>query len=533
MSFRKFIAESQLLLEYDAEKTWAQHGKKAVNQAYWNNTQAVDDHPVVKKISHNLDHNLEYEDPHAIHTKDLQGEPIVNTANHELLTHFEAGDPTQNKKYVQHIARMYGNSGINRIEDIRTRVKPALAKFDDLAKRKILPAEHRDIGKVKSLGQLEDLVDAHSEDQSNKELSRAEHEQMKKEATITEHPTYTHVIPHTEKASNYFGRGTRWCTTSSAADEYGMGESAFEDHNSQGPLQIFIPKNPQYKDDKGRQEKYQFHLATNQFMNEKDEPVHSDGTIFGSKFSAPKEILKHVDDYKKSVAQAATTTEAMTHPERAIRTEYMSDHAKPEDFEKMLPTASAVDIHHLTLNRNFTGEHALKVMNENPHSGAKINSVKNDWYDDEHHAALKDHALYKDHDPEVTANVARYYSKRLTPKDLTHLTNKAIDSKSDSIINLLAQHPGTSREDRERLLNETGGSGPYFLAASVHTPPDMLTKLAGHDEHRIAAEAINNHNSPPEAGVAAIQNHEVSGAATWALDKAEAGNKWSEDSRSL
>jgi len=67
------------------------------------------------------------------------------------------------------------------------------------------------------------------------------------------------VIPHTEGASQYFGKGTAWCT---AGDTH----CAFRNYDKDGPLYIIILKG----DANG---KYQLHKHTMQFMNSSDEPV--------------------------------------------------------------------------------------------------------------------------------------------------------------------------------------------------------------------------------------------------------------------
>ena len=63
--------------------------------------------------------------------------------------------------------------------------------------------------------------------------------------------------PTTEKGARYYGRNTTWCT---AATENNM----FNIYNAKGPLYIIQSKSD-YKD------KYQLHLESKQFMNDKDE----------------------------------------------------------------------------------------------------------------------------------------------------------------------------------------------------------------------------------------------------------------------
>ena len=70
---------------------------------------------------------------------------------------------------------------------------------------------------------------------------------------------YKVVIPHSHKASCYFGKNTRWCTT--AADD-----ARYHDkYSKDGPLYIILHK-PTNK-------RWQFHFESQQYMNEKDENI--------------------------------------------------------------------------------------------------------------------------------------------------------------------------------------------------------------------------------------------------------------------
>mgnify|MGYP003288438505 CR=1 FL=1 len=64
------------------------------------------------------------------------------------------------------------------------------------------------------------------------------------------------IIPHTQEASCYYGKGTQWCTAAERSHNY------FEQYNSQGPLYINIDKNSGAK--------YQFHFESDSFMDEID-----------------------------------------------------------------------------------------------------------------------------------------------------------------------------------------------------------------------------------------------------------------------
>lgn len=290
----QILSESyRLLLEYDIEKTKKAHGEKALKVA------------LARKDEHG---DAYLRDVHGLHSgtfhTTLPGTSKEN-ATHELISQFEEGDPTPQKKYVQHIARIYGNGGYNRHEDVFSRGKDALEKFHDLSTRKVLPQEHRDIGKIKSLDQLEDLVDAHADKLSGKEESKSHHEAMKSQATITEHGSFTHIIPHTAEASKHFGKGTKWCT---AAKNNNMHDS----YAHQGPLQQYVPKEPKYPG-----EKYQYHYSTGQLMNEQDKAVTKTGH---------PDIDNHIAAYEREADHAHQSTAGFDHPEGIVRRKTLAKH---------------------------------------------------------------------------------------------------------------------------------------------------------------------------------------------------------------
>jgi hypothetical protein len=520
MTFKRFGAfiseDAQLLLEYDADKTWQQHGKKAVDHAV--NTAGVDDHSIVSSIADTFNAG-HHKDPYALHTTDHEDEPVVNLANHALLHHLEKGDPTPNKKYVQHIARIYGNGGVNRLEDIHARMKPALAKFDELAKRKVIPAEHRDIGKVKSLSQLEDLVDEHSNSESGRALDKAHHEKMKSQATITDHPEFTHIVPHTQAAASHFGKGTRWCTTSDETPDADNGfeheTTMFDHYNKDGPLQIMIPKNPSYKG-----EKYQYHYSSDQFMNEKDEPVRMPGITYH--YDAPEghpAVTKHVGDYKEKMDALAQTPEALNHPETGIHNKFLEQHATHDDLMQLAPVLKPDDYEIAKHNKNYSAKHALKIMDANPNPAVREKAVKgNDFFREDHLDELKAKGI-SDKDPSVNAATINYWAHSLGSDKLKSATDKAISTQHEGLIGALARDQNLSQDDRERLITKTGTTGPRLVASSDTTPIDTLTKLAGHSDLDTSVNAVmtGNRGRHSSVALAALNNHQHS-AGKFAID---------------
>ena len=225
MLFREFIAESfsVFLLEYSREKTLEA----------WNTK---------------LETRIKLE-------TDLGKKPISTAYTLESL---ERSDPTPNKQYVQWLVKAYVNGSW--LEDLISRGKDNLIKFELLKKKKIIRPEHADIGKFKLLKNLEDAMEQY-------EIPEEENTDKGSSSVIEDNQEFKAIVPHTEKAACYYGQGTRWCT---AAKNGNM----FKHYDDDNDLVIIIPKKPEYTG-----EKYQLFNNDSAFlgyftiMNEKDEEV--------------------------------------------------------------------------------------------------------------------------------------------------------------------------------------------------------------------------------------------------------------------
>lgn len=203
-------------------------------------------------------------------------------------------DPTTNRQYLQWIATQYAN-GHFRLEDAR-RVRSAIDTFN---KRKG-ELNQRDIGQYRTVADLESAVeDIQGEDHtSNKERIKL----SKGEITdVLDTDQFRVLTPLTLAAAQIYGRGTKWCTTQSEEEldlecftEFMGGcvsldddgddtDEAFEEcerrgfklchgtffdiYTRKGPLYIIINKQT------GR--KWQLHIPTEQFMDERDQTISS------------------------------------------------------------------------------------------------------------------------------------------------------------------------------------------------------------------------------------------------------------------
>ena len=156
--------------------------------------------------------------------------------------------------------------GINRWEDIASRLIPAIKKFEVLKRKPNLnpPLPTRDLNQIKSLSQLEDITEKYQEKELASKSEKASEEEQafydSKQATLVYNDDQIKVVvPHTMEASQYFGRNTRWCTAAKT-------NNRFNAYNKKGPLYIVLIKQ--------ENKRWQFHWPSKQFMNEADEEIN-------------------------------------------------------------------------------------------------------------------------------------------------------------------------------------------------------------------------------------------------------------------
>jgi len=141
-----------------------------------------------------------------------------------------------------------------------------------------------EINNINSLTELEDLVNINENNLNLIDLKHGKKEQIKEEhkkikeigeddvSIELETDNLFVYIPTSEAGSKYYGSGTRWCTASNTRNMY-------KSYSKKGPLYIIQSK-------KNKEDKYQLHFVTEQFMNNKDKPIN----IFF--------LLKHFNDIK-------------------------------------------------------------------------------------------------------------------------------------------------------------------------------------------------------------------------------------------
>jgi hypothetical protein len=174
-----------------------------------------------------------------------------HTNTSDIVNHFaNKADPTKKKTHTQWILNQYKKGNIRQGD--HSRIKEALSNFET-HKGKL---EKKDINQYKSLSHIEKAVEPHLGTTSKRQEKKA----IKSEgADLVHNDKERGVTVHhikTEQASCSYGAGTKWCTT-------GKEDNRFKDHNEDGPMFVIHHG--------GR--KYQFHNASNQFKDEKNDDV--------------------------------------------------------------------------------------------------------------------------------------------------------------------------------------------------------------------------------------------------------------------
>ena len=177
-----------------------------------------------------------------------------------------------NGKYLHWIVREYVN-GYFLAEDV-SQVKEVLEQFH---KRK-QQLNQKDINQY-NFQELEDLMDSMKE-QETPTSKRQQAQKIKTEGAkvVAQDASGTIVQLLTEEAANYYGKGTKWCTT---ADNDNM----FEFYSQKGPLYVLLGS-----DDR----KYQFQFESNEFKNEKNRDV--DINELSDKYSVFDQFLDQAVD---------------------------------------------------------------------------------------------------------------------------------------------------------------------------------------------------------------------------------------------
>ena len=210
----------------------------------------------------------------------------------DILTAIEQADPTPNKEYTQWLAKCYANEA-QKIEDITSKGTDWLKTYHQFKVKKILPDNLRNIANFK-FSQLYDII---ANDELNAKLDAIENAPSKdkgKAQVVFDNSLVRIIVPNDEAAACYYGQGTRWCT---AAKNNNM----YERYTADGNLYIMLPKQPNYEG-----EKYQLHFASNQFMDEGDDPVDNIVELLDMRFGG--DVMQFFFDKEPMIKQWVVVT---------------------------------------------------------------------------------------------------------------------------------------------------------------------------------------------------------------------------------
>ena len=229
---------------------------------------------------------------HDTHARALDSDAIVD--------YFADVDPTRNKLFLQWILKQYQQKKF-RQEDA-PRIQQALANFERYKGK--LP--NKDINAYKSLSDVESAVEPMlGQAASGKEQAR----QTKAEgAELLLDKNGVKVIRlKSEEAACHYGKGTKWCT---AADKNNM----FNEYNEDGPIYYI-----EARDESGKKAKYQYHPASDQFMDAQDDDIDISDFIKRNPEVLETPGLEMLRDYPDNVPPEVLLARAMSNHDPNVR----------------------------------------------------------------------------------------------------------------------------------------------------------------------------------------------------------------------
>ena len=206
------------------------------------------------------------------HTKELDTSHDtlgVHKTPEDIIQHFaDHGDPTKNKAHTQYLVNLYKNKSI-RQEDA-PRVHQALSNFEKY-KAKLAPEDKQVNTKTyPSIGDVEEKIAPHLGTMASKREAKVNLDQPGHELKYEDDKIKVYHLSDKEASQNLYGggherggTGTSWCTAARSKD------NMFDRYHKEGNL--FVVHN------KDNGNVYQYHPASTQFMDKKDQTIsHKD-----------------------------------------------------------------------------------------------------------------------------------------------------------------------------------------------------------------------------------------------------------------
>jgi hypothetical protein len=166
-------------------------------------------------------------------------------------------DPNPQKKNTQWLLNMCLLPMLPlKLEDL-DKAKHYLTLFEK--NKPSLPVEYRNIMAFKTVNDLWEVV-KDLKPMTKREMDRDYEKNMLGQTRLVMNtPEYRILIPLTKEASCHFGTNTQWCTAATSSHNY------FDSYNSEGPLYNILEKKTNTR--------WQYHMASGQFMDEEDREI--------------------------------------------------------------------------------------------------------------------------------------------------------------------------------------------------------------------------------------------------------------------
>ena len=186
-----------------------------------------------------------------------------NGIDRDIFNQIVSSDPTWRSekpdkmgKYGKWLLKLYLTKNL-KLEDLY-KAKEYLSYFIKYNGK----IEIKDINRYGSLVDLYNVVKVFMDNPQMASSHNDEIRRIKEGAEkVYEDGEWMVIIPHTQEASCYYGKGTQWCTAAEQSN------NMFDHYNSQGNLYINIRKSDG--------EKFQFHFESGSFMDATDTPIES------------------------------------------------------------------------------------------------------------------------------------------------------------------------------------------------------------------------------------------------------------------
>ena len=199
---------------------------------------------------------------------------MMSSASDQLLRRLQSEDPTHQdhsslisaienapEHHQKWTVTRYIRGGIPRLEDI-----PSVLDNLKIHDMKLEAGEFRpghSLSKIPTHSALFSLVNKGKQTTKTQLLGGLDPSTH----TVTgKNEHWVSIIPHNRQTAVQLSQGTSWCT-----GKGDMCHNMFDHYNKDGQLHILIPMNPTHKD-----ERYQIHLESQQYMDKNDSPVGID-----------------------------------------------------------------------------------------------------------------------------------------------------------------------------------------------------------------------------------------------------------------